>query len=316
MHSTSRDMPPSFFSCHLNAHNWLKSLATGELSAQNPDSWHQQGLNLLKKHFADQGTTLDSQEISLIRPNAKQLGIARNILISYGFSPINGEIEAPNKLQALLKDVRDSSEQANSLPVINSALTGAELAKALVASLQRWAWLQLKNALALSPAINSTYDAIDGEIREAPRKLTPHAKALLTLLGLSIPGLSIPATIASLWYFSADESAQSRASTLFAQCQANDAEACTQLGLMYQAGEEIRANPYVAQALFTKGCALHSEEACGYLGQIYAAGQEVDFQALPDLPGQANYSEQEIELMRRMLLEGEDSRNVLNLGTE
>lgn len=311
MPSTSRDMPPSFFSCHLNAHNWLKSLATGELSAQNPDSWHQQGLHLLKKHFADQGTTLDSQEISLIRPNAKQLGIARNILISYGFSPINGEIEDPNKLQALLKDVRDSSEQANSLPVINSALTGAELAKALVASLQRWAWLQLKNALALSPTIDSTNAAIDGEIREAPRKLTPHAKALLTLLGLSIP-----ATIACVWYFSADESSQSRASTLFAQCQANDAEACTHLGVMYQTGDEIRANPYVAQALFTRGCALHNEEACGYLGQIYAAGQEVDFHALPDLPGQANYSEQEIELMRRMLLEGEDSRNVLNLGTE
>ncbi len=311
MPSTSRDMLPSFFSCHLNAHNWLKSLATGELSAQTPDSWHQQGLHLLKKHFADQGTTLDSQEISLIRPNAKQLGIARNILISYGFSPINGKIEDPNKLQALLKDVRDSSEQANSLPVINSALTGAELAKALVASLQRWAWLQLKNALALSPTIDSTNAAIDGEIREAPRKLTPHAKALLTLLGLSIP-----ATIACVWYFSADESSQSRASTLFAQCQANDAEACTHLGVMYQAGDEIRANPYVAQALFTRGCALHNEEACGYLGQIYAAGQEVDFHALPDLPGQANYSEQEIELMRRMLLEGEDSRNVLNLGTE
>ena len=137
------------------------------------------------------------------------------------------------------------------------------------------------------------------------------SKALFTILGIAMP-----IALVGAWYFLGGESEQSRASMLFDQCQANDAEACTQLGLMYQDGEEVKANPYVAQALFTKGCSLKNADACGYLGQIYAKGKAVDIRSLPDLPGQASYSEQDIEQMRLMLLEGENSRNVLKFEPE
>ena len=140
---------------------------------------------------------------------------------------------------------------------------------------------------------------------------TTKSKALFTILGIAMP-----IALVGAWYFLGGESEQSRASMLFDQCQANDAEACTQLGLMYQDGEEVKANPYVAQALFTKGCSLQNADACGYLGQIYAKGKAVDIRSLPDLPGQASYSEQDIEQMRLMLLEGENSRNVLKFEPE
>ena len=144
-----------------------------------------------------------------------------------------------------------------------------------------------------------------------PYKLTTKSKALFTILGIAMP-----IALVGTWYFLGGESKQSRASMLFEQCQANDAEACTQLGLMYRDGEEVKTNPYVAQALFTKGCSLKNDDACGYLGQIYAKGKAVDIRSLPDLPGQANYSEQDIEQLRLMLLESENSRNVLEFESE
>lgn len=153
--------------------------------------------------------------------------------------------------------------------------------------------------------------ANDQATYKLPQKLTTKSKALFTILGIAMP-----IALVGAWYFLGDESEQSRASMLFDQCQANDAEACTQLGLMYQDGEEVKANPYVAQALFTKGCSLQNADACGYLGQIYAKGKAVDIRSLPDLPGQASYSEQDIEQMRLMLLEGENSRNVLKFEPE
>ena len=153
--------------------------------------------------------------------------------------------------------------------------------------------------------------ANDQATYKLPQKLTTKSKALFTILGIAMP-----IALVGAWYFLGGESEQSRASMLFDQCQANDAEACTQLGLMYQDGEEVKANPYVAQALFTKGCSLQNADACGYLGQIYAKGKAVDIRSLPDLPGQASYSEQDIEQMRLMLLEGENSRNVLKFEPE
>ena len=153
--------------------------------------------------------------------------------------------------------------------------------------------------------------ANDQATYKLPQKLTTKSKALFTILGIAMP-----IALVGAWYFLGGESEQSRASMLFDQCQANYAEACTQLGLMYQDGEEVKANPYVAQALFTKGCSLQNADACGYLGQIYAKGKAVDIRSLPDLPGQASYSEQDIEQMRLMLLEGENSRNVLKFEPE
>lgn len=139
-------------------------------------------------------------------------------------------------------------------------------------------------------------------------KFTTKVKALCAALGLAIP-----MALASTWCFLGGESEPLSASVLFEQCKANDAEACAQLGLMYQQGEEVRTNPYVAQALFTRGCSLQNADACGFLGQIYAQGKAVDIRSLPDLPGQASYSVQDIEQMRILLLESEDCRNVLEV---
>ena len=153
--------------------------------------------------------------------------------------------------------------------------------------------------------------ANDQTTYKLPHKFTTKGKALFTILSIALP-----IALVGTWYFLGGKSEQSRASMLFEQCQANDAEACTQLGLMYQDGEEVKTNPYVAQALFTKGCSLQNADACGYLGQIYAKGKAVDIRSLPDLPGQANYSEQDIEQLRLMLLESENSRNVLEFESE
>ena len=167
------------------------------------------------------------------------------------------------------------------------------------------------NSETISDDLLPAKHANDQATYKLPQKLTTKSKALFTILGIAMP-----IALVGAWYFLGGESEQSRASMLFDQCQANDAEACTHLGLMYQDGEEVKANPYVAQALFTKGCSLQNADACGYLGQIYAKGKAVDIRSLPDLPGQASYSEQDIEQMRLMLLEGENSRNVLKFEPE
>ena len=143
---------------------------------------------------------------------------------------------------------------------------------------------------------------------KSPHKFTTKVKAICAALGLAIP-----MALASTWCFLGGESEPLSASVLFEQCKANNAESCAQLGLMYQQGEEVRTNPYVAQALFTRGCSLQNADACGFLGQIYAQGKAVDIRSLPDLPGQASYSVQDIEQMRILLLESEDSRNVLEV---
>ncbi len=153
------------------------------------------------------------------------------------------------------------------------------------------------------------------DISDTQAKKRKALKNLFTILGLAIP-IAIVASWDFLGSTSGSGSEQSRASMLFDQCKANDAEACTQLGLMYRDGEEVRINPYVAQSLLTKACSLQNADACEYLGQTYAKGKAVDIRALPDLPGQANYSEQDIEQLRIMLLESENSRNVLEFESE
>ena len=153
------------------------------------------------------------------------------------------------------------------------------------------------------------------DISDTQAKKRKALKNLFTILGLAIP-IAIVASWDFLGSTSGSGSEQSRASMLFDQCKANDAEACTQLGLMYRDGEEVRINPYVAQSLLTKACSLQNADACEYLGQTYAKGKAVDIRSLPDLPGQASYSEQDIEQMRLMLLEGENSRNVLKFEPE
>jgi len=57
-----------------------------------------------------------------------------------------------------------------------------------------------------------------------------------------------------------------------AQCDAGDAGSCAHLGLMYDVGTAVRADPLRASGLFQQACEGGNAPSCGRLGEMYLAG--------------------------------------------
>ena len=85
----------------------------------------------------------------------------------------------------------------------------------------------------------------------------------------------------------------------------NNGIACYRLATRYAQGKGVPQDSQLAQKYFQRGCELHNAKACTYVAQASMQGQTP-----PAM------SDQEIEQLRNMLLEGENSRNVLNIETQ
>ena len=101
----------------------------------------------------------------------------------------------------------------------------------------------------------------------------------------------------------------------------NNGIACYRLATRYAQGKGVPQNALLAQKYFQRGCELHNAKACTYVAQASMQGQTPAVAATTaDAPAPAPktpaMSDQEIEQLRNMLLEGENSRNVLNIETQ
>lgn len=101
----------------------------------------------------------------------------------------------------------------------------------------------------------------------------------------------------------------------------NNGIACYRLATRYAQGKGVPQDSQLAQKYFQRGCELHNAKACTYVAQASMQGQTPAVAATTaDAPAPAPktpaMSDQEIEQLRNMLLEGENSRNVLNIETQ
>ncbi len=101
----------------------------------------------------------------------------------------------------------------------------------------------------------------------------------------------------------------------------NNGIACYRLATRYAQGKGVLQDSQLAQKYFQRGCELHNAKACTYVAQASMQGQTPAAPAATaDVPAPAPktpaMSDQEIEQLRNMLLEGENSRNVLNIETQ
>lgn len=101
----------------------------------------------------------------------------------------------------------------------------------------------------------------------------------------------------------------------------NNGIACYRLATRYAQGKGVPQDSQLAQKYFQRGCELHNAKACTYVAQASMQGQTPAVDATTaDAPAPAPktpaMSDQEIEQLRNMLLEGENSRNVLNIETQ
>lgn len=101
----------------------------------------------------------------------------------------------------------------------------------------------------------------------------------------------------------------------------NNGIACYRLATRYAQGKGVPQDSQLAQKYFQRGCELHNAKACTYVAQARMQGQTPAVAATTaDAPAPAPktpaMSDQEIEQLRNMLLEGENSRNVLNIETQ
>lgn len=95
----------------------------------------------------------------------------------------------------------------------------------------------------------------------------------------------------------------------------NNGIACYRLATRYAQGKGVPQNSQLAQEYFQRGCELHNAKACSYVAQVPAAPAATADASAP-APKTPAMSDQEIEQLRNMLLEGENSRNVLNIETQ
>ncbi len=56
------------------------------------------------------------------------------------------------------------------------------------------------------------------------------------------------------------------------QCQAGDPASCSALGVIYEEGRGVRADPHKAAALYQRACTAGNAVACVNLGQLYEGG--------------------------------------------
>ena len=101
----------------------------------------------------------------------------------------------------------------------------------------------------------------------------------------------------------------------------NNGIACYRLATRYAQGKGVPQDSQLAQKYFQRGCELHNAKACTYVAPASMQGQTPAVAATTaDAPAPAPktpaMSDQEIEQLRNMLLEGENSRNVLNIETQ
>lgn len=101
----------------------------------------------------------------------------------------------------------------------------------------------------------------------------------------------------------------------------NNGIACYRLATRYAQGKGVPQDSQLAQKYFQRGCELHNAKACTYVAQASMQGQTpavaaTTAEAPAPAPKTPAMSDQEIEQLRNMLLEGENSRNVLNIETQ
>lgn len=102
----------------------------------------------------------------------------------------------------------------------------------------------------------------------------------------------------------------------------NNDIACYRLATRYAQGKGVPQNALLAQKYFQRGCELHNAKACSYIAQanqtvVAPTGPASETAPAPQTPATSpDMSEQEIEQLRSMLLEGVNSRNVLNIETQ
>ena len=86
----------------------------------------------------------------------------------------------------------------------------------------------------------------------------------------------VPAETTQIVTIDPDQTPEERTGPLAAECDADDADACTRLGYIYNEGDGVPADDARATPLFVRACHLGDMSGCTMAGYAYGEGRGVE----------------------------------------